>query len=481
MNACAAAGPAAWRGHLGFGVAALTCVLAFGWIVTFGTFKFVAEDSFGSFYDHQAAAWLKGRWDVPEAALQGESFIVNGKVFGYFGPTPALFRLPLVALGVGFASTTRIWMLLHFIACLGAAYALYLLALRWSEPRARANAWTAVIFTVVVGMGSTLFFLGSRAYVYHEAILCGAAFALWSVFCALRFLRSLESRWWIGAVACGVLAVQARAPSGLFALLVIGIVATGQIIPHLRAGSRKVAARFACIAGLSAVGLFSFNLVSYLKFGTIEGCPLRYNVQYSAAQLAVLGHRNFHVSNLRFNTDTYLRRPIFELRDEFPYIYREFIDRRAYPESRIAYRDPVLAIPWSMPALFILATAGSVLAFAIAPSSRRALRTLWAAGMIAALAMLTAVAVTHRYTADFVPFLISAAAFGLVAIERLPATLRVAARSAVILSVLVGTAVTLAITLHNQGKEVWGVPDEVRVNYAALRRAVDAAVHRLGR
>ena len=206
MNACAAPGPLAWRSHIGFGVAALACVLAFGWIVTFGTFKFVAEDSFGSFYDHQAAAWLNGRWDVPEAALQGESFIVNGKVFGYFGPTPALFRLPLVALGVGFASTTRIWMLLHFIACLGAAYALYLLALRWSEPRARANAWAAVIFTVVVGMGSTLFFLSSRAYVYHEAILSGAAFALWSVFCALRFLQAPASRWWIGAVACGVLA-----------------------------------------------------------------------------------------------------------------------------------------------------------------------------------------------------------------------------------------------------------------------------------
>jgi hypothetical protein len=481
MNARAAAVLDLCRRHLGFGITALACVIAFAWVVTFGTFSLVAEDSFGSFYDHQAAAWLKGRWDVPEPALQGEAFIVNGKVYGYFGPTPALFRTPLVALGIGFASTTRVWMLLHFVSSVVAAYALFMLALRWRNSNANPGTWAASIFTATIGIGSTLFFLSSRAYVYHEAILCGAAFALWSVYCALRFFQVPANRWWIGALVCGVLSVQARAPTGLFALLVLGIIALWHLVQHFRSGARKSAARFGAIGGMAAAGLLSFNLISYVKFGTIEGCPLRYNVQYNAEKLAALDHRNFHFSNLRFNTDTYLRRPIFGLRAEFPYIYREFINRREYPESRIAYRDPVLAIPWAMPTLFALAIAGSVLACSLNSSVRVPLGLVWTAGLIAALAMLTAVAVTHRYTADFVPFLVVAAAFGLVAVENIPAHLQFLARSALTLCTIVATATTLAITLHNQGHEVWGVPEEVRVKYEAMRRAVDAAFRHLGR
>jgi hypothetical protein len=481
MNARAAAALRLCRSHLAFGITALACGFAFAWVVTFGTFIFVAEDSFGSFYDHQAAAWLKGHWHVPEAALQGEAFIVNGKVYGYFGPTPALFRTPLVALGIAFASTTRIWMLLHFLSSLAAAYALFVLAIRWRDPRAQPSAWGAVVFTVTVGVGSTLFFLSSRAYVYHEAILCGAAFALWSVYCGLRFLQAPASRWWRGALLCGVFSVQARAPTGLFALLVLGVIAAWQLMQHFRARSPNAVLRFSSIGGLAAAGLLSFNLISYVKFGTIEGCPLRYNVQYNAEQLAVLGDRNFHLTNLRFNTDTYLRRPIFRLSAGFPYIYREFINRREYPESRIAYRDPVLAIPWAMPGLFTLAVAGSLLAFCIVPNARVALAALWISGLIAAVAMLTAVAVTHRYTADFVPFMIATAAFGLAAVESLSRHVRVVARSALLATAVAGTGITAAITLHNQGKEVWGVPEEVRAKYAALRRAVDAAFAGFGR
>ena len=112
------------RANLAFTATALACLIAFGWLVTLGSFQFIAPDVFGSFYDHQAAVWLKGRWDVPEAALSGEAFVVEGKIFGYFGPTPSLMRLPLVALGLGFSQVTRLCMTLDFAACLVAAYAL---------------------------------------------------------------------------------------------------------------------------------------------------------------------------------------------------------------------------------------------------------------------------------------------------------------------------------------------------------------------
>ena len=476
----------ALRRHASFLATALACTVLFGWMVSFGTFAFVAEDEFGSFYDHQAAAWLHGRWDVPEPALSGEAFIVDGKVYGYFGPTPALLRLPLVIAGVGFAQTTRLFMVIDYIACLIGAYALLLLAARWSRPARELSHAAVALFTTSVGLGSTLFFLGSRAYVYHEAILCGAAFALWSGFGALRYLRFPASRWWLASLAGGVLAVHARPPIGLFALSLLGCVAVANGLVRRPARPRnepglppeggttnKDTRRHIVIAALSALGIFSFNVVSYVKFRTFEGCPLHLNVQYTPEKLAVLGNRNFHLGNLRFNSDAYLLRPALRVNAHFPYVYREFLDRKKYPESRMAYRDQTLALPWAMPGLFALCFGGSALAAATGREFRRPLAVLWVAAMPAALAMLTAVAVTQRYTADFLPFMIAAAAFGVAAMDGYTKTLRVVLFASALTFGAAGAGITLALTLHHQREIVWGVPEPLRQEYQRWQRNID--------
>ena len=512
------------RAHAAFAVTAALCLLAFAWMISLGTFARVADDTFGNFYDYQASAWLHGRWDVPEPALSGEAFVVGGKVYGYFGPTPALLRLPLVAMGIGFGQVTRVFMLFDYAACLLAAYALLSLAARWRDATATPRAASVILLIATAGLGSTLFFLGSRAYVYHEAILCGAAFALWSSYCSLRYLQLPASRWWSGALICGVLAVQARAPIGLFALSLLGVVALRLAFVRDGAGSRggggggrpRPTSSNPCRAGspdpavteigqtpgagspgpaatnpaalplrrarchpfavalLAALGVFSFNGVSYIKFGTFEGCPLRYNVQYTPEQLAALGDRNFHLGNLRFNSDAYLFRPSFSLQPHFPYIFREYLDRRLYPESRMAYRDPTTGMPWSMPGLFALATAGGLIAAFAAPHLRQPLALLGLAALPAALAMLTAVAVTQRYTADFVPVLIASAAFALAAFADLGSRSRHVVNGFSALLVAAGMAVTFAFTLYHQRTIVWGVPEVAQQQYQRWCQRVDA-------
>ena len=462
------------RANVAFGATAVSCLGAFGWLITLGTFRFIAADEFGSFYDHQAAAWLKGRWDVPEPALSEESFVVDGKVYGYFGPTPALIRVPLVALGVGFGQVTRLCMMLDFAACLAGAYALLRLARRWHESSAVPSVVMTILFTATVGLGSTLFFLGSRAYVYHEAILCGAACAIWSAYATLRYFRAPASRWWLPALGLGVLAVQARAPSGLFALTLLGCAALAVLITKRHSPAAATLRRHIGIGATSVAGVLSFNAVSYLKFGTFEGCPLRYNVHYTAEKLAVVEGRNFHLSNLRFNSDAYLLRPSLSLSRHFPYIYREFADRRLYPESRMVYRDQTLAMPWAMPGLFALAVAGSALAAAILPAARTPLIVLWAAAIPFTLAMLTAIAVTQRYTADFSPFLIAVAAFGIAGIETLRPRLRAMTGMIAASPCILGILITAALAVHHQREIVWGVPEEARCEYERFRREVDA-------
>ncbi|MFM9031618.1 MAG: hypothetical protein ACKOTF_13280, partial [Opitutaceae bacterium] len=93
-----------------------------------------------------------------------------------------------------------------------------------------------------------------------------------------------------------------------------------------------------------------------------------------------------------------------------------------------------------------------------------------------AAALLAAVAQSHRYTADFVPFLIAAAAFGLAGTEALtPITRRSWLAIAAVLTPL-AIAVTLAITVHYQGEGVWGVSEEIKARYLAMRRWSDHAL-----
>ena len=460
---------ATWRAHGSFAVCLVVCLIAFAWMISFGTFRLIADDSFGTFYDHQAAAWLDGRWDVPEPSLSSEAFVVDGRVYGYFGPTPALLRLPLVILGVGFGQVTRLLMLFDYAACLTAVYVLLWQAARWRNPQAIPSTFSSVLLTVTAGLGTTLFFVGSRAYVYHEAILCGAAFALWSVVFSLRYLDAGKARAWLPALACGVLAVHARAPIGLFALSLLAAVGVARAVRTWKASPAQAALRPLIVAGLGLLGIASFYAVSFLKFGTLEGCPLHLNVQYTPDQLAVVGHRNFHFSNLRFNTDSYLLRPTFSVSQRFPYIYREFSNRRDYPESRLIYRDPTLAIPWSMPGLFAQAGIGSTLAAAVVPALRLPVATLWAAALPAMLAMLTAISVTQRYTADFCPFLLAAAAFGVAGTEAFSGRVRGLWQGVQAVLVALGVLVTVALTIHHQREIVWGVPEEARQEYQRWR------------
>jgi hypothetical protein len=224
----------AWRvgvRHRWFVAAAAIACFGYAWLVTLGTFRFNEPEVFGSFYDYQAASLLAGRLDVPEEAIGGEAFEVRGKFYGYFGPTPALLRMPFTAFGVAFGKLSRGLMFAYFIASLIAAYLILREARRAIRPTTDTesdeppSAFATLILVGSVGWGSTIFFLGSRGLIFHEAILAGIAFALWSVWCSLRHLGAPAGRWWIGALASGVASVHARPPTGLFALTLLGVVA----------------------------------------------------------------------------------------------------------------------------------------------------------------------------------------------------------------------------------------------------------------
>jgi hypothetical protein len=66
------------------------------WIIatTGGRHLFVKE-VLGEAFDSQGEHLLRGDPGVDVSAIRSEAIIVNGKVRMYFGPFPALFRIPL--------------------------------------------------------------------------------------------------------------------------------------------------------------------------------------------------------------------------------------------------------------------------------------------------------------------------------------------------------------------------------------------------
>ncbi len=478
----------AWATHRWFGGCALLLSLGYAWLVTLGTFEFNYAEVFGSFYDYQARSFLQGRLDVPEEAIGGEAFEVGGKLYGYFGPTPALFRLPFVATGVAFAKLSRAFMLAWFAASLLAAYLLLRHATRVlragvaDRPR-EPSRFAVTVLVASVGAGSTLFFLGSRGLIFHEAILAGIAFALWSAWCALRHLHTPARRWWVGALVCGVLSLHARPPTGLFALALLGAVV---VLLAVRDGRAALAAagRFVLPSGLArhvAVGvlcclaLLSLNGLAYLKFGTFDPAPLRLSRPYAnPARLDYIEGRSFHAANLPSNFYTYVLRPNFHLERGFPWIYLESrTPARDFPRARIDLPDRTLALPWAMPSLFLLATLGASAAFVALPAGRTALGALAFAATPMTVALLAAIATAQRYTGDFCPPLIAAAAFGLAAAECAPRPARTLCRATLALLAAAAIAVNVAITLQYQGDYLWGVPEETQRDYRLLRQRVD--------
>jgi hypothetical protein len=281
-----------------------------------------------------------------------------------------------------------------------------------------------------------------------------------------------------------VLAVHARPPLGLFALSLTGFAAVADAVRRWRAwrgwgrnpaGVRRLATlvRPAAVGVLAAAGVLTFNGLSYLKFKTLEGAPLKYHVQYNAERLGAIDGRNFHLSNVRHNLDGYFSRPDLLIRPVFPYFYIEGYPPDHYPHAKIDLAEPTLALPYSMPAILFLAVGGGALAFLFWPDARRPLLVIAAATLPMAAALVLAIAISHRYTADFCPPLLLALAFGVTGLHVLPHLYRRIVRVVAVALAVPSVVITVAITLNFQGERVWGVPDDVRQNYQTLRKNVD--------
>jgi hypothetical protein len=318
-----------------------------------------------NFFEAQGNAFLDGRIDVPAYVMGIEGFLIDGKTYMYFGPFPAILRIPVLLVTDDFVGQmTVVSMLVAFVV-----FAVFTTRLVWlvrsailgDTPVSTRESVLAGIFLAGVTGGTTLTFDAALPWVYHEVYLWQTALvvaaAYWLVRLGIR--PTVRGVAWLGLVA--LCAVLTRTTGGWGVCLGTIALAGWMFRGRSFAGRRRLAPLVLVAGALPlAVGV-AYNMV---KFGHPYLFPLQEQVWTTLNQ-----HRRFA---LEANGGT-ITGPLF------------------FPTSLVTYFDPrsirfVDYFPWiTLPGHNAHGVGGAVIDQAYRTGSVTAFMPLWLLMALAAL------------------------------------------------------------------------------------------------
>jgi hypothetical protein len=465
---------------------------------------------------------------MPASVLAIEGIRTDGRTDMYYGPVPALLRLPVLVFTHRFdGRLTEPSLLLAFLLALTLASLLSWRLrgmVRGSAGVSRLEAALTALLIVVIGVSSVLFFLGTTAQVYEEAEMWGAALALGAFYALVGFLDRPSAGRLVATGLLTTLALLTRASVGAGPLVAMGLTAAVYLVNWMAAGAsrwQQLALRTARTSGIrvaSSPGRFSAGLVAAtgfplalyvvineVKFDTPFSIPLKRQVislvsTHRQAVLAANGGSLFGLKYLPTNLVQYVRPDALTTTRLFPWI---FFPGKAAVLGHLLYdtRDWTSSVPASMPVLFLLAVVGGVVVFrpsrspgrerahAHAPPGRAgravtpriaALRIPLVGAAAGTVGILTIAFIAERYLADVVPLLLLAALCGWhVVIDRwggIPAKRWLA--GAVLLAVLalfqVWTSFSLSLFYQRELGPVITVPQ--RAGLVSFQQRIDRSL-----
>src|SRR6266403_1561943 len=126
------------------------------WVfTTTGSRQVFVKEVLGGAYDSQAEHFLRGDVDVDAEAISHEAMIVNDHVRMYFGPFPALLRIPLnFAYPAGHGKWSRLSGFCAAVVALFAVAGLLGTALHSSPLSSRGSRWLGNACIVGFALGS---------------------------------------------------------------------------------------------------------------------------------------------------------------------------------------------------------------------------------------------------------------------------------------------------------------------------------------
>jgi hypothetical protein len=475
--------------RLGDALAVLFCFLVLCWLITLGDWDFFPPGGMlEEFYDAQAQSLLEGRIDVPPEAIGPEAFVHSGKSYGYFGPTPALLRLPLEVL---MPAMHGHWSRTSMLAASLLAMLSVLLFFRRLEKHLgleghrKLRALLRATAIVSVALGSSNLFLCAESKVYQEAIIWGAALTLAQAVFLFCYLTEPRSRWLALACATAFLAFFARVSSGAGALLSLAIVDLVILLPFVRLreywGVAKAAGRPAAIA-MSATLLASavcWAGLNYAKFGVLfVSQPMQMNVQYGQERLARIKGDLASLDNLPLTAACYLSPGNIRFGSEFPWVYltggEQGLEKR-FPKAHFDRAEAFSSLPPSAPGLLLAALCGTLLCFAPRRAELRVCRAPLAGAFAGGLLLFMWGFISYRYLEDTLPWLAVGSVIALTQIPLLKSQrLRHAIVGLVLLLTAYGVWTNFAFAILQQRFYAYPIPQEKRLAFRDFADAVSA-------
>lgn len=405
-----------------------------------------------NFYDLQARALFHGHLDVAPGSLGIEAFVVDGRHYMYFGPFPALLRMPLLAVTDRFdGRLTAPSMLVGWCVLAVGLIALMRIVRRVVAPDLEigrgAQVGVAALMANVLG-GSSLVFLASQPWVYHEVYVWSAAGSVVTLTALIHLGVAPTRRALLVAVGAGVATMLTRAPAGW--ALAAATIATGAwlVVRTSRSDTADRRTGVAVTVGGAATIVIGAG-VNWAKFRHPYLFPIQDQVwsQLSAHRQMVLAFNHGRLDGPRFVWSTsiaYFRPDGVQFTTVFPFVWPPAHPPGAVGGVRLDESFRTGSVPALMPLLFFAMLWAAVVVFGrrrrgglVAPAALRLplLGAVLATGGVMAFGY-----IAPRYLADFIPALALGSFVGWADIAR-----RLDRSSGTRARVVVGLVVGLAV------------------------------------
>ena len=379
----------------------LTAIL---WLFTMtGGRDILVREVLGGAYDSQAEHFLRGDVDVDPAAIAHETMLVNGKVRMYFGPFPALLRIPLNFIyPPAHGKWSRISGFCAALIALVAFAGLAQTTLRSSSLPTRARNWIGNACVIGFALGSPLLLLLGNLSIYDEAIVWGLAWSIAALYFACRS-RTTEgpalTRSLLGFSFCAGAALLSRATFGAPFVLIAPILA---IRLFHRQPVRNISALFLPLGAAFVFCLF----LSYARFGDFSGMNMRYNINPVQRDFAVK-HGLFRLERVPYSFADYfiLRSP--KLQREAPFLQANRTDCDRETLYVMPFTETYSSLLWCSSWILLGAVIG--VAILLRPGGADGVdRVIAAILLLQVIVILSFMGLAQRYIAELFPFLIFA-------------------------------------------------------------------------
>ena len=360
------------------------------------------KEVLGGAYDSQAEHFLQGDVGVDASAIAHETMIVNGKVRMYFGPFPALLRVPLNFIyPPGHGKWSRISGFCAGVIALFAFAGLVCTALRSSPLSPPARNWIGNACVIGFALGSPLLLLLGNLSIYDEAVIWGFGCSLAALYFAYRS-RTTEGTTLtlslLGFSFCAGAALLSRATFGAPYVLIAPLLA---IRSFHRQAVRNMAALFLPLGAALVFYLF----LSYARFGDFSGMNMSYNINPAQRDFAVK-NGVFRITRVPYSFADYfiLRAPKLQREPPFLKSSRHDYQRDTYV---MPFTETYSSLLWS--SSWILLGAAIGMAMLLRPGGADGVdRAIAAIFLLQVMAILSFMGLCQRYIADLFPFLIFA-------------------------------------------------------------------------